>query len=121
VASAQRTTTNDFAGGVLLGLGVAAMHYTGMSAFVTQGHLVWEHATVGLSAILGVSGATTALVVAGSARTIKRQAIGGGLGALAIVRPAFRRHVGAMVVIVPIRRRRSPTTTAVDRHPDGWR
>jgi diguanylate cyclase (GGDEF)-like protein/PAS domain S-box-containing protein len=85
VASAQRTTTNDFAGGVLLGLGVAAMHYTGMSAFVTQGHLVWEHATVGLSAILGVSGATTALVVAGSARTIKRQAIGGGLLCLGIV------------------------------------
>ena len=85
VASAQRSTTNDFAGGVLLGLGVAAMHYTGMSAFVTQGHLVWEHATVGLSAILGVSGATAALVVAGTARTMKSQALGGGLLCLGIV------------------------------------
>ena len=85
VASAQRSTTNDFAGGVLLGLGVAAMHYTGMSAFVTQGQLVWEHATVGLSAILGVAGATAALVVAGSARTMRRQALGGGLLCLGIV------------------------------------
>jgi len=85
VASAQRSTTNDFAGGVLLGLGVAAMHYTGMSAFVTQGQLVWEHATVGLSAILGVAGATAALVVAGSARTMHRQALGGGLLCLGIV------------------------------------
>jgi len=85
VASAQRSTTNDFAGGVLLGLGVAAMHYTGMSAFVTQGHLVWEHATVGLSAILGVGGATAALVMAGTARTIRTQAMGGGLLCLGIV------------------------------------
>ena len=85
VASAQRTTTNDFAGGVLIGLGVAAMHYMGMSAFVTQGQLVWEHATVGLSAILGVCGAIAALVLAGTARTIRRQALGGGLLCLGIV------------------------------------
>lgn len=85
VASAQRSTTNDFTGGLLLGLGVAAMHYTGMSAFVTQGRLVWEHATVGLSAILGVSGAVAALVAAGNARTTKRQALGGGLLSLGII------------------------------------
>lgn len=85
VASAQRTTTNDLAGGVLIGLGVASMHYTGMSAFVTQGQLVWEHATVGLSTLLGVAGATAALILAGSARTIRRQAMGGGLLCLGIV------------------------------------
>ena len=85
VASAQRSTTNDFAGGVLIGLGVAAMHYTGMSAFVTQGNLVWEHATVGLSALLGVGGATAALVLAGQARTVKTQALGGGLLGLGIL------------------------------------
>jgi diguanylate cyclase len=85
VASAQRSTTNDFAGGVLLGLGVAAMHYTGMSAFVTQGQLVWEHATVGLSALLGVTGATAALVIAGTARTMRRQAMGGGLLCIGVV------------------------------------
>jgi diguanylate cyclase len=85
VASAQRSTTNDFAGGVLIGLGVAAMHYTGMSAFVTQGHLVWEQATVGLSALLGVCGATAALMLAGQARTVRNQTIGGGLLGLGIV------------------------------------
>ncbi|ATC23108.1 GGDEF and EAL domain-containing protein [Caulobacter vibrioides] len=85
VASAQRSTTNDFAGGVLIGLGVAAMHYMGMSAFVTQGQLVWEHATVGMSAVLGVGGATAALLLAGTARTIRRQAVGGGMLCLGIV------------------------------------
>jgi len=85
VASAQRSTTNDFAGGVLIGLGIAAMHYTGMSAFVTQGQLIWEQATVGLSAIFGVCGATAALVLAGQARTVRRQAVGGGLLCLGVV------------------------------------
>ncbi|MET3664082.1 EAL domain-containing protein [Caulobacter sp. 1776] len=99
VASAQRSTTNDFAGGVLLGLGVAAMHYTGMSAFVTQGHLIWEHATVGLSAIFGVAGATTALVSAGTARTMRRQLMGGGLLCLGIVALHFTGM--ASITIVP--------------------
>ncbi len=99
VASAQRSTTNDLTGGVLLGLGVAAMHYTGMSAFVTQGQLVWEHATVGLSAILGIGGSAAALVLAGAARTIKRQMLGGGVLCLGIVSLHF---VGmSAITIVP--------------------
>lgn len=99
VASAQRSTTNDLTGGVLLGLGVAAMHYTGMSAFVTQGQLVWEHATVGMSAILGVGGAAASLVLAGEANTIKRQLIGGGTLCLGIVALHF---VGmSAITIVP--------------------
>ncbi len=99
VASAQRSTTNDLTGGVLLGLGVAAMHYMGMSAFVTQGQLVWEHATVGMSAILGIGGAAAALVLAGTARTIKRQMIGGGVLCLGIVSLHF---VGmSAITIVP--------------------
>ncbi|HWU15476.1 MAG TPA: MHYT domain-containing protein, partial [Caulobacter sp.] len=57
VASAQRSRTNDFAGGLILGMGVAAMHYTGMSAFVTQGFVQWEQATVAASVLAGVVGA----------------------------------------------------------------
>ncbi|WP_369825110.1 EAL domain-containing protein [Caulobacter sp. B11] len=84
VASAQRSHTNDLAGGLLLGVGVAAMHYVGMSAFVTQGAVLWEHATVAASVILGVAGSTSALMLAGRARSVTRQAIGGGLLALGV-------------------------------------
>ncbi|MDB5457595.1 MAG: hypothetical protein JWP92_3180 [Caulobacter sp.] len=84
VASAERSRTNEVAGGLLLGTGVAAMHYVGMSAFVTQGHVIWEQATVGASVALGVVGSIVALTVAGRARTMGRQALGGGLLALGV-------------------------------------
>ena len=77
VASAERTRTNDCAGGLLLGLGIGAMHYTGMSAFVTQGYVLWEQATVAASVIIGVSFSAIALVIAGRARTLTKQLIGG--------------------------------------------
>ena len=84
VASAQRTRTNDMAGGLILGMGVASMHYTGMTAFVTQGQLVWEHATVGASVLLGVAGSTAALIFAGRARSMSKQLIGGGILTLGV-------------------------------------
>src|SRR4051812_45720266 len=77
VASAQRTRTNDFAGGLILGMGIAAMHYTGMSAFVTQGFVEWEQATIALSVLAGVIGAAGALQLAGRARSLLKQ-LGGG-------------------------------------------
>ena len=77
VASAERTRTNDCAGGLLLGLGIGAMHYTGMSAFVTQGYVLWEQATVAASVIIGVSFSAVALVIAGRARSLTKQLIGG--------------------------------------------
>jgi diguanylate cyclase (GGDEF)-like protein/PAS domain S-box-containing protein len=98
VASAQRSRTNDCAGGLILGMGVAAMHYTGMSAFVTQGFVQWEQATVAVSVLAGVGGAAAALVAAGRARSLLKQAAGGaaltlgvcalhfiGMGAITIV------------------------------------
>ena len=84
VASAQRTRTNDFAGGLVLGMGIAAMHYTGMSAFVTQGVVQWEQATVAVSVLLGVCGAAAALTFAGRARSLVKQAIGGGILTLGV-------------------------------------
>ncbi|MDG2530407.1 EAL domain-containing protein [Caulobacter endophyticus] len=98
VASAERTRTNDCAGGLLLGLGIGAMHFTGMSAFVTQGYVVWEQATVAASVVIGVVFSAAALVIAGRARSLAKQLIGGtaltlgvcglhftGMGAVTIV------------------------------------
>jgi diguanylate cyclase (GGDEF)-like protein/PAS domain S-box-containing protein len=70
---------NQAAGGMLIGLGVAAMHYTGMSAFVTQGHLAWEPAYIAASAVFGVVGATLALIVADKARRMSSQLAAAGL------------------------------------------
>ncbi|PXA74397.1 bifunctional diguanylate cyclase/phosphodiesterase [Caulobacter sp. D4A] len=84
VASAERTRTNDCAGGLLLGLGIGAMHYTGMSAFVTQGYVVWEQATVAVSVLIGVAFSAGALVLGGRARTLPKQLIGGGILTLGV-------------------------------------
>ena len=98
VASAQRTRTNDVAGGLVLGLGMASMHYTGMTAFVTQGDVVWEHATVGASVLLGVVGATLALVIAGRARSLSKQLIGGGVLTLGVCALHFT-GMGAITIV----------------------
>ncbi len=98
VASAQRTRTNDVAGGLVLGLGMASMHYTGMTAFVTQGEVVWEHATVGASVLLGVVGATLALVIAGRARSLSKQLIGGGVLTLGVCALHFT-GMGAITIV----------------------
>ena len=72
------------AGGVLAGLGVGAMHYGGMSAYVTQGHLAWDLPLVGASVALGVAGCVAAMFAAGAAATKTRQLSAGLLLTLAI-------------------------------------
>ncbi len=54
------------AGGVLAGLGVGAMHYTGMSAYVTEGVLTWDLPLVASSLALGIGLAVAAMFVADS-------------------------------------------------------
>lgn len=49
------------AGGLVTGLGVAAMHYTGMSAIVISAEITYELATVLLSIAIAVVAATAAL------------------------------------------------------------
>ncbi len=98
IASAQRTRTNDMAGGLILGVGVASMHYTGMTAFVTQGHLVWEHATVGASVLFGVAGSTAALILAGRARSIGKQILGGAILTLGVCALHFT-GMGAITIV----------------------
>lgn len=52
VAAAGRTLFIE-AGGVIIGLGIAAMHYTGMKAYEIPGYLVWDQSLVIASIILG--------------------------------------------------------------------
>src|SRR5580704_1064041 len=52
------------AGGGILGAGVAAMHYTGMSALELPGHIDWDPVLVAVSIVLGMLLGIAALTVA---------------------------------------------------------
>ncbi len=97
-ATRERDYVNQLAGGLLIGLGVGAMHYTGMSSFVTQGHIAWESATIGASIFVGVLGASAALFLAGDARKFSNQLVGGGILTLAVCSLHFT-GMGAITVI----------------------
>ncbi|MCJ2022807.1 EAL domain-containing protein [Methylobacterium sp. J-067] len=53
VALSRRLPAAPVLGGLVLGGGIAAMHYTGMAAFEVPGHLRWDHTLVAVSLILG--------------------------------------------------------------------
>ena len=97
-ASRDRDRANQLAGGLLIGLGVGAMHYTGMSSFVTQGQIVWESATIGASVVIGVLGASLALIAAGDARKFSSQIIGGLILTLAVCGLHFT-GMGAITIV----------------------
>ncbi|MEU3222005.1 MHYT domain-containing protein [Streptomyces sp. NPDC006976] len=54
--------------GVLMGLGVAAMHYIGMSALQVHGRMRYDTVTVSLSVLIAVAAATAALWAAVTVR-----------------------------------------------------
>ncbi|TCL74764.1 bifunctional diguanylate cyclase/phosphodiesterase [Rhizobium sp. BK251] len=52
IAAMGRKGTMVEAGGVILGLGIAAMHYTGMAAYQLEGTLEWSRSYVAVSLVL---------------------------------------------------------------------
>src|SRR3979490_902160 len=50
-------------GGAIVAGGIAAMHYTGMAAFVIQGIILWDSALVAASIVLGAAIGAVALPV----------------------------------------------------------
>jgi NO-binding membrane sensor protein with MHYT domain len=61
VASGRSRTLSLAAGGLIMGVGVAAMHYLGMSAMHVTGTVVYDGRTVALSVLIAVVAATAAL------------------------------------------------------------
>jgi diguanylate cyclase len=85
-------------GGAVVAGGIAAMHYTGMAAFEIQGVILWDHALVVASIVLGAALGAAALAV-GLHRTEARWKIGGaGLLTLAICSHHFT-AMGAVSII----------------------
>lgn len=70
------------AGGLIIGVGIACMHYTGMAAYIVQGQIVWDQtyviASLVLSAVFGVL-ATSRIV-----RPISRLCKYGGMTSLVL-------------------------------------
>jgi len=97
-AATARGVAGKVAGGVLAAQGVGAMHYAGMSAYVTQGTLTWDLPTVAVSLALGAIGGVGAMFAAGQARTLSAQLLGGLVLTLGIVSLHFT-AMGAITVI----------------------
>jgi PAS domain S-box-containing protein len=62
IAVGGKTRWYPALGGVVIGLGIAEMHYTGMRAFSTMGTLTWDHSLVVASVVLGVVFASAGLI-----------------------------------------------------------
>ncbi|MGE7157163.1 EAL domain-containing protein [Methylorubrum rhodesianum] len=86
-----------WAGGAILGLGIAAMHYTGMAAYDVAGHKTWDPATVGVSLALGGILGGAALAAQLGARGLVRQVPAALLLLLAICSHHFT-AMGAVTV-----------------------
>lgn len=71
-------------GGAIVGAGVGAMHYTGMSALVAPAEKVWDPAYIYVSLAIGVVGGAIALFVGLGSNALKNRMMGANLLALAI-------------------------------------
>jgi signal transduction histidine kinase/ActR/RegA family two-component response regulator len=72
------------AGGILVGLGVAAMHYTGMEAMTLPGTIAYRPGPFVLSVLVAIGAATTALLLAFTLREARQRAVAALVMAVAI-------------------------------------
>ncbi len=84
LAAAGGPTFMVEAGGAVIGLGIAAMHFTGMAGLQVAGHVEWAADLVVASVVLGVLLATLAVNRCARVSTVRGQALGAGLLVLAI-------------------------------------
>lgn len=101
VASIGRRGAYQVAGGVLVGFGVAAMHYVGMLSMITEGRLRWDQSVIGASVAVSVIGSLLALVVADRSRSTREQVAGGLLLSLSIYAMHFTGMMALTVVPDP--------------------
>jgi diguanylate cyclase (GGDEF)-like protein len=99
IAASTRTSALIETGGAVLGLGIAAMHFTGMQAFRITGHLEWDVTTIAVATLLGAF--FGAICMNRMARPVTRFCKYGG--ALALILAIVTMHFTAMgaITIVP--------------------
>lgn len=101
-------------GGATVGLGIAAMHYTGMAAFEVTGHLRWNPATVLASVVVGGVFSAVALAVAIRFRSIASHLCSAGILTLAICAHHFMGMAAVTITANPL------TPLSPDAMPSGW-
>lgn len=63
IATVRGGIDHYLVGGAVLGIGIAAMHYTGMAAFEVEGRIVWNRLLVAASLVSGISLAALSLFI----------------------------------------------------------
>ncbi|BCM21900.1 EAL domain-containing protein [Mesorhizobium sp. J8] len=63
IATVRGGIDHYLVGGAVLGIGIAAMHYTGMAAFEVEGRIVWNQLLVAASLVSGIMLAALSLLV----------------------------------------------------------
>lgn len=86
------------AGGIVLGSGIAAMHYTGMAAYEVRGHISWDPVLVTASLVLGGFLGAAALAVASTTMNRKAHLFASVLLVLAICSHHFT-AMGAVTIV----------------------
>ncbi|KQP42625.1 diguanylate phosphodiesterase [Methylobacterium sp. Leaf104] len=86
------------AGGAIVGLGIAAMHYTGMAAYQVAGRMDWHPGLVALSIVAGIGLAMAALGVGLTSRRTPGRIVGAALLAAAI----WAHHVLGMTALTMV-------------------
>ena len=102
VAARIKGLGSTVAGGVLVGCGIAAMHYTGMWALEVPGTIEWSPDLVLASVGLGIAFAVAALLAAMRSRSIRAAAESSALLALAIVAHHFTGVAAVQIVPDPL-------------------
>ena len=74
VSKAPRDLARILGAGLLLGLGVAGMHYLGMHGMKIGGYINWDLRTVALSVLIAVAAGTAALWLAFNTRSMASRA-----------------------------------------------
>jgi diguanylate cyclase (GGDEF)-like protein/PAS domain S-box-containing protein len=98
--------------GALFGLGIAAMHYTGMSAFEVPGMLLWDRSMLAASLLLGVLLTILAMPVGAAAQGRRARLAGAGLLTLGICALHF---IGMSAVTIMPEAGAAPPEGAVTR------
>lgn len=98
---ALRSRRQAWLGGVIVGCGIAAMHYLGMAAFQVRGHIAWNIRLVGVSLAAGIGGGAIALPAALHRGTWLRKVLGTSVLVLAIRGPHFTAMAAAAIIPDP--------------------
>lgn len=76
VAGSGRHKSDHALGGAIVGIGISAMHYTGMTALLVGGDIIWDQGLIAASVILGIVLGALSMVWGIASRSFKARLTG---------------------------------------------